>query len=177
MNSRLRYLAVAFMSVRGRMAVYAFVLGPVVVIGWLTAAVLLPGPADPVVHYLSLLAAVAGFSAVAGLLHGALHLRYRYPPLVITGGGLCFLLSAFCLWREPSLELLIRLSLPILLAGMMWFYCFHLSMFGGAERNSRLSVGDPFPEFCLLDSRNQPVTRSTLLSGGPALLVFYKGDW
>lgn len=177
MIGRLWYLGIAFRSVRGPKALIPFVLGPAAVLGWLVAVVMMDGPVDPLVDHLSLLAAVGGFSAVAGLLHGALSLRSKYPPLVIIGGGLCFLLSAFCIWQEPSLALLVRLSLPLILAGTMWSYCFYLSLYRGQERSSRLSVGDAFPDFRLPDSRNQQVTLPSMLAGGPALLVFYKGDW
>jgi hypothetical protein len=89
----------------------------------------------------------------------------------------CALLSTFCFWREPSGVLLFRLSLPLLLTGLLWFYTFYFSIFHGSQRVSKLRVGDRFPDFILPDSDGQPVTLASVLAQGPALLLFYKGDW
>ena len=120
----------------------------------------------------------AGLTAfVGGIVVDALSLRHRYPPLVVTGGGVCVLLSAFCLWREPSAVLLFRLCLPLLLTAVVWFYAFYFSMVWGKQRVSRLQVGDHFPDFALPDSEGQVVTLASVLPKGPALVLFYKGDW
>ena len=42
---------------------------------------------------------------------------------------------------------------------------------------SNLRVGDRFPDFALPDTEGRPVTRDSVVAGGPALLLFYKGDW
>ena len=46
--------------------------------------------------------------------------------------------------------------------------------FGNLQRPR---VGERFPDFCLPDSENRPVTLAAMLGRGPALMVFYKGDW
>src|SRR6516162_8225078 len=44
-----------------------------------------------------------------------------FQLLLVAGGVVCALLSTFCFWREPSGVLLFRLSLPLLLTGLLWF--------------------------------------------------------
>jgi hypothetical protein len=149
----------------------------VVLAGWVVAVALLPGPQDPLVRWLSLPAAAAGLVAFAGHFVDVLSLRHRYPPLIVAGGAACALLSGICLWREPSAVLLVRLGLPLLLTGLLWFYTFYFSVFHGGQRVSRLRVGDTFPDFALPDSEGRLVTRAAAVADGPALLLFYKGDW
>jgi hypothetical protein len=150
---------------------------PVVLLGWVLAVVLLPGPQDPYVGSLSLLAAASGLVAFAGHFVDALSLRHRYPPVIVAGGAVCAVLSGFCLWRELSGPLLVRLGLPLLLTGLVWFYAFYFSVFHGSQRVSKLRVGDRFPDFALSDTEDRPVTLASVVAGGPALLLFYKGDW
>src|ERR1700688_4386736 len=40
-----------------------------------------------------------------------------------------------------------------------------------------LAVGDPAPDFTLLDAAGRPVTLSELLTDGPVVLTFYRGEW
>jgi hypothetical protein len=133
-----------------------------------------PGPQDPIIKYLSVLAAAGGFATFFGQF---LSLRSKYPPPVVVGGGLCTLLSGFCLWSEPSLGLLIRVSLPLILTGLIGYYCFYFSMLRGTHLISKLRVGDRFPDFALEDTQNKLVTLPSILSQGPVLMLFYKGDW
>src|SRR5262249_34759303 len=123
------------------------------------------------------LAAAGGLVAFAGHFLDMLSLQHKYPPLVVAGGTVCVLLSAFCLWREPSWGLLFRLSLPLLLTGLLWLYTFYFSVFHGQQRVSRMQVGDRFPDFPLPDSGGRLVTLTAILIRGPVLLLFYKGDW
>src|SRR6266545_4758250 len=102
MKSRLRYLGIAFRNARGPLAVVPFLVLPALLLGWAVGVVVVPGPEDPLVNALSLLAAAGGFATLLGLFLNALHLRQKYPPLVVVGGGLCILLSAFCFWQELS---------------------------------------------------------------------------
>ena len=67
--------------------------------------------------------------------------------------------------------------MPLLLTGLIWFYAFYFSMFHGKQRTSRLQVGDRFPDFALPDSEGRVVTLASVLANGPALTLFYKGDW
>jgi peroxiredoxin len=53
---------------------------------------------------------------------------------------------------------------------------------GVAEINSSgvalgLQVGDLAPDFTLLDALGKPVTLSELLTNGPVVLTFYRGEW
>ncbi len=134
--------------------------------------VLLPAPQDSLVRWLSLLAAAGGLVAFAGHFVDALSLRHKYPPLVVAGGAVCALLSRVCLWREPSGMVIVRLGLPLLLTGLVWFYTFYFSVFHGSQRASKLRVGDRFPDFTLPDSEGQAVTRAVVLAQGLALLLF-----
>ena len=40
-----------------------------------------------------------------------------------------------------------------------------------------VAVGDPAPEFTLPDALGRPVSLRERLSGGPVVLVFYRGEW
>ena len=174
MRGRLSSVVIAF---RSAAVGWKPLFVPALLAGWAVAVVLLPGPEDPLVQWLSLLAAAAGLVASAGHFVDVLSLRRRYPPLIVAGGAACALLSGFCLWREPSGVLVVRLSLPLLLTGLLWFYTFYFSVFHGSQRASKLRVGDRFPDFALPDSTGRLVTRASVVAGGPALLLFYKGDW
>jgi hypothetical protein len=179
MKNRLRDVGIAIRYgnlQRPRWAV-AIVGAMTVVLSWMVAVTLAPGPEDPLTNVLSWLAAACGFLTLLGQLPGVLSLRSRYPILVIVGGVLCLALSVFCFVRQPTGALLLRLGLPLFLAGLNWYYIFVLSVFRGKYRVSRLQVGDRFPDFCLPDSENRPVTLAAMLAGGPVLMVFYKGDW
>lgn len=176
MKHRMRYLSIAFSNSLARIPWWAIVIMPSVAVGWVVGLVMLPGPQDRIVHYLSFLLVAGGFALFIWF-HAALDLRSKYPPLVLIGGGLCILLSGFCLWREFSLGLLLRLSLPLLLTGLLGFYIFYFSMYWGKQRVSRLQVGDRFPDFALPDSEGRVVTLASMLAQGPALVLFYKGDW
>src|SRR6516162_9133962 len=134
MRGRLSSLVIVF---RNAPSGLPLLIIPSVLVGWAVGVVLLPGPQDPLVQWLSLLAAAGGLVASAGHFLDALSLRHTYPPFVVAGGGVCALLSAFCLWREPSGVLLFRLSLPLLLTGLLWFYTFYFSVFHGGQRVSK----------------------------------------
>jgi hypothetical protein len=178
MRGRFRFLIIAIGNAPGRTYLVPLLVIPAVLSGWLVGLIVLPGPQDRFVRWLSLLAAAAGLTAfVGGVVVDALSLRHRYPPLVVAGGGLCVLLSAFCLWREPTGVVLFRLGLPLLLTALMWFYAFYFSMFHGKQRVSQLHIGDRFPDFALPDSEGRVVTLASMLANGPALTLFYKGDW
>lgn len=176
MKHRLRYLGIGFSNGLSQIPWWALVILPPLLAGWIAALVLLPAPEDRLVHYLSLVAVAAGF-AVPVWFHVALDLRSRYPLPVLIAGGLCLLLSGFCLWREFSPALLLRLGLPLLLTGLLGYYIFYFSVYRGKECVSRLQVGDRFPDFSLPDSEGRTVSLASLLAKGPALMLFYKGDW
>lgn len=40
-----------------------------------------------------------------------------------------------------------------------------------------LAVGEPFPDFLLPDAEGRLVARADLLSAGPAVVTFFRGDW
>jgi hypothetical protein len=174
MRGRPSSVIIALRSGPGR---WAPLLIAVVLAGWVVAVVLLPRPQDPLAKRLSLAAMAAGLLAFAGHFVDSLSLRHRYPPLITVAGAVCVLLSGFCLWREPSGALVVRLGLPLLLTGLVWFYTFYFSVFHGSERTSKLRAGDRFPDFALPDSEGRLVTRDSVVARGPALLLFYKGDW
>jgi hypothetical protein len=148
MQNRLRYVGIAIRFgnlQRPRWAV-PVVGAAAFVFGWVVAVAFVPDPEEQLTNALSWLAVASGFLALVGQLPGILTLRSKYPPLVLAAGALCFALSAYCLIREPSGTLLLRLSLPLLLAGLQWYYVFVLSIYRGKYRLSRLQVGDRFPE-------------------------------
>jgi hypothetical protein len=168
---------IALDNAPGRLALGPKLFIPLLLAGWGVGVLLFPGPQDRLVRSLSLLAAAGGLAAFAGQFTGSLNLRSRYPPLIVVGGSLCVLLGVFCLVREPGWALVFRLALPLLLTGLVWFYTFYFSVFHGRERISRLQVRDRFPAFELTDSAGRRRTLPDILARGPALLVFYKGDW
>ena len=148
-----------------------------VLAGWLGAAILLPPPEDSLVNVLGFVAMAGGFAVLVGQFYAAVNLDSKYPALVIAGGVLCLMLSGFCLWKDQSIGLLVRLSLPVCLTAFVWYYVFSLSMFRGKQLISKLRVGERFPDFALPDSENRQVTLASLSGNGPVLMVFYKGDW
>jgi hypothetical protein len=162
---------------RGPLAVVPLLVLPVLVVGWGVGLLLVDGPRDPRVHFLSVLAAAGGLATLLGQFHNFLSLRQPYPPLVIAGGSACVLLGGYCLWREPSLGLGLRLSVPLFLTGLTGFYCFYFSMFRGRHRISRLQVGDRFPDFVLPNTEKERESLASILTRGPVLMLFYKGDW
>ncbi len=46
-----------------------------------------------------------------------------------------------------------------------------------SETTKTLSVGDPAPAFSLPDTTGNDVSLRSLTASGPAVLVFYRGDW
>ncbi|MBV1858835.1 MAG: redoxin domain-containing protein [Nannocystaceae bacterium] len=46
-----------------------------------------------------------------------------------------------------------------------------------SESTTTLSVGDPAPAFSLAGSTGATVSLASLTASGPAVLVFYRGDW
>ena len=122
----------------------------------------------------------AGYEVLAderGELLDALNLRRKYPLLTLAGVTACLVLSGWCLVRQPSGALLFRLSVPLLLSGLLLFYVFYFSFLHGGQLVSKLRVGDWFPDFTLPDSAGRPVTLAAVVARGPALFLFYRGDW
>jgi hypothetical protein len=147
-----------------------------VVLAWLVGTYLADRPKNQWVDLISLLAAVSAFGLFAWF-HLSLDLRSRYPASILFGGSLCLIGSGYCIWREPSPGVLIRLSLPMVVVGILGFYIFYFSVYWGRGRMSVLRVGDRFPEFSLPNTEGHEVTRSSMLDKGAALMLFYKGDW
>jgi hypothetical protein len=176
MRERTRCVTIALSNSGSRTPWWARVTGPIVGLLWLVGLIAVPGPRDPLVNALSLLVAAACFGLFAWF-HFTLDLRSRYPISVLVGIGLCLLGSGVCLWRENSYGLMIRLSLPLLVLAILVFYIFYFSVYWGSSRKSTLQVCDRFPDFTLSDTEGQWVTRASMLVGGPALMLFYKGDW
>jgi hypothetical protein len=176
MKHRMRYLLIAVGSGLRHLPWWGMFVMSLLLVGWIVGLVLLPGPADPVVQALSILV-VVGVIGVIFWANAVTDLRTKYSPGVLLGGALCIILSAFCLSREFSLGLLVRLSLPLLFLALIAFYLFYFSVFWGKQRISKLRVGERFPEFALSDSAGKTVTLASMLEKGPALLTFYKGDW
>ena len=170
--SRLRFLLLAI----GNAPTAKYVL-PSLLLAWMAGLFFVPRPQDALVQWLSLVAVCAGFVAGAGGILDSLSLRRKYPPLVLVGGGVCVLLSAISLLIEPSGMVAYRISPPLLVTGGMWFYVFYFSVVPARQRTSRLRIGERFPDFTLPDSEARTVTLASMLAGGPALMVFYKGDW
>lgn len=46
-----------------------------------------------------------------------------------------------------------------------------------SEATTTLSVGDPAPGFSLRDAGGTEVSLASLTASGPAVLVFYRGNW
>lgn len=46
-----------------------------------------------------------------------------------------------------------------------------------SHATTTLSVGDAAPAFALSDSTGAEVSLASLTASGPAVLVFYRGDW
>jgi len=176
MKHRLRYFSIAVRNGLPRIPWLAIAIVLPVFAMWVVGLFLLPRPRDDLVHYLSL-AVVVGAFVVMGWFHVAADLRTTYPPAVLFGMSVCLLVSGYCLVREFSLGLLLRLSLPLMLLAVVAYYMFYFSIYRGRQRVSKLQIGDRFPDFALPNSQGDTITLSSILAKGPALLTFYKGDW
>jgi hypothetical protein len=174
---RFKYLVLAARNVRGPVVRLALGIMAALLCAWVLGLLLLPGPHDPLVRRVSWLPALGAIVALAGAFHNILSLRQKYPPLLIVGGLLSLGSGAWCLWGEPSWGTALRVGPPLLLVGLWWYYDFWFSMLSAKQRVSRLKVGERFPDFALPDSENQVVRLGDVLARGPALLLFYKGDW
>ena len=173
---RVRNFCIVISNGLPRVPGWAILVFPPLALVWLVGVVLLPGPKDPLVEYLSLLPIVLG-PALCVWFNAVPDLRTQYPSSLMIGGPLCILLSGLCLWLEFSPGLLVRLTMPLAITGVLAFYTFYFSRYWGHERISRLQVGDRFPDFALPDSQGRVTTLASLLTGGSTLMLFYKGDW
>jgi peroxiredoxin len=45
------------------------------------------------------------------------------------------------------------------------------------DHTSTIKIGSPLPPFTLPDALNNPISSTVLLSRGPILLTFYRGEW
>jgi peroxiredoxin len=70
---------------------------------------------------------------------------------------------------------MLALICAITATAIIFLYVFWYSHFGRHE-NARLNVGSKLPEFTLKDMDGSTF-RSTELSGNPAVLLFYRGNW
>ena len=61
------------------------------------------------------------------------------------------------------------------LAGLLTFYLTSASFL--PEHRLALSVGDPFPSYLLFDQDGKLHAHDASAQGGPALYIFYRGDW
>jgi hypothetical protein len=174
---RWHYLMIAVRNARGPLPRYGAALFVTLLAAWILGFSLVPGSDDSLANLLIIGAGAAAILCMIGEVHSALTLRHTYPPQVILPGCLCFLLSGWCLWREPAAGVLIRLALPLLLVAVAWFYNSWFSMISQRQRASRVRIGDRFPDFTLANSRGEWITLPSLLAAGPTLFVFYKGDW
>jgi len=175
MPSRLNYLVVALGNAPRRPLRRGISL--TLLLGWVVGVVLLPPPEDRLVLWLSRLAVACSLVACVGVFLDYLNLRRKYPLLTLAGVTACLVLSGWCLVRQPSGALLFRLSVPLLLSGLLLFYVFYFSVLHGGQLVSKLRVGDRFPDFNLPDSAGRAVTLAAVVARGPALFLFYRGDW
>ena len=175
--NRLRSVMIAVSNVRGPMVPVAAIVASTVVLLYALGWVFTPGPHDSFAWWLCVGALLAGLLTLSGRLLNAVNLHSRYDPLTIVGATLTLVLGGWCLWREPSLGVLARLSLPLLVVGLAAFYDLWFSVIPRRQQVSRLQPGDRFPDFALPNSRNEMTTLQDVVAQGPALLLFYKGDW
>jgi hypothetical protein len=173
--SRLSYLFVALGNSPRHPLRRGIVL--TLLLGWAVGVVLLPPLEDSLVLWLSGLAVACSLFACVGVFLDALNLRRSYPVLVLAEVTACLVLSGWCLVRQPSGAMLFRLSIPLLLSGLLLFYVIYFSVLHGKQLVSKLRFGDRFPDFTLPDSAGRPVTLVTVVAQGPALFLFYRGDW
>jgi hypothetical protein len=140
-------------------------------LGWVVGVVLLPPPEDRLVLWLSRMAVACSLVACVGVFLDALNLRRKYPHLTLAGVTACLVLSGLCLVRQPSGALLFRLSVPLLLSGLLLFYVFYFSVLHGGQLVSKLRIGDRFPDFNLPNSAGRPETLAAILAQGPAFCL------
>lgn len=97
----------------------------------------------------------------------------HFPSLNILGFAGCVAAAgAWYGWRAP-----------ILAPGLAFFgwvafliYAYWYSTYGGRKPSPKLQLGAMLPAFTVTDTDGKPVT-SAKLTGKPAILVFYRGNW
>ncbi len=69
---------------------------------------------------------------------------------------------------------------PLILAAAgfvgLLIYSHWYSSFGGRTHSDRIQLGSPLPAFSLVTAKGEGVTSSDL-AAGPAILIFYRGNW
>jgi hypothetical protein len=99
----------------------------------------------------------------------------RIPWLLLTPLWLGGALGVAALWRGRTLlrGAVLALELP-LVALASWYF---LSYSFLPPHELARDVGDAFPEYALLDQDGARVTSQESRAAGPALYIFYRGDW
>ena len=169
---RFRTLFLALANLRGSVLSDALFQVAITLL-WISGLALLPGPWTGV----HLLAAAAGPGlTLGGYLTGMLWPHWRVNWIVRLG-AIETAAAAIWLWLAlPPLAAAALTWLPLLVAAIMLLYHERWSIFGTA-RHSRPHTGDHFPDFELARSDGTSVNLADCLSSGPALFLFYRGDW
>ncbi len=170
--TRLKSLFIAISRLRGSLLRQALFL-TIITLAWIGAILLHPVRWAP----LWLAAAAAGpILTLGGYLAGMLWPYWRVNWMVRLG-TLETSASALWLWwlLSPG-EALVLTWMPIFTAVTMTLYHERWSNFSKGNL-SELGVGDSLPEFWLSTSDGIVLSRDEALHHGPALFLFYRGDW
>jgi hypothetical protein len=98
------------------------------------------------------------------------------PPLWYLGGiGLATVLAALAVWQARRWFTVTALAVSVLLLGFATFFNFVATRVPHAP--SALVVGQPAPNFTLVDAAGREVRLADYRGRKPVVLVFYRGYW
>lgn len=99
----------------------------------------------------------------------------RIPWLLLAPLWLGGALGLAALWRRRSIARIAVVALELPLVGLASWYFLSFSFLPPHELAR--GVGDAFPAYALLDQDGAQVTSEESRAAGPALYIFYRGDW
>ena len=127
-------------------------------------------------YWPALLSVVLSAGAVAGYVSLLrVSVIRNHPALYLAAFALATAIAALASWRAarwPNLAALVLSAALLVLGGYFNFVLARIPTTAPVLR-----VGEPAPDFTLLDAAGAPVTLASFRDRTPVVLVFYRGYW
>jgi AhpC/TSA family len=127
-------------------------------------------------YWPALLSVVLSAGAVAGYVSLLrVPVIRNHPALYVAAFALATAIAALASWRAarwPNLAVLVFSAALLVLGGYFNFVLARIPTTAPVLR-----VGEPAPDFTLLDAAGAPVTLASFRDRTPVVLVFYRGYW